>query len=234
MSKQQIVDTRTQLYEKYQKLLTTALASFDHGAGTEADGWWSLRIIDQEELWRAEFEDKVSYLGWLVLQPYAPSQGDYYQKMDVIDSWKEKWGFTQEKEIKWLLKRYKMAIGPDLIKLTDSEGVKPDIEAEIERGHETKKQFVKRIAELGRGEARKEVLGKVFKDRFFFHRDGAVFDKKRQILMANLQWEHEDEGIKGVFTLSLKLTNTKTGEVEMPEAVRVWLTGKLGIDLTEV
>jgi hypothetical protein len=234
MPRQQVINPRDELYQRYQQHLTTALASFDQGASSESDGWWALWLIERDEEWRAEFGgEKVDYLGWLTLQPYAPSQGSYYHHMNAIRDW-IKLGFTRSREIKWLLKGYKMAIGPDLRLLMDGDGFRADVEKNIRQGRETPKEFVARVAALGKGEARKEVLGKVFKNRFFFHREGALFDKKRKIILANLQHEHEDKGLLGIYTLSLRCVNTKTRDAEMPEEIAKWLCTKLGITLTEM
>lgn len=233
MSKQQVIDPRNETWKAYQKQLTVVKASKDESSSLESEYWWALWTIFRDELWRADGEEKfVDWLGWFTVQPFGDSQGAFYDRMNAIKNW-QTLGFTTAREIKYLLKNYKMAIGPDLKRLMDTDGFKPEIEEQIQGANETPKEFVRRVAELGKGEARKEVLGKVYKNRFFFHRDGAVFDKKRQIIMANLQWEHEDEGIKGIYTLSLKCTNTETGEVEMSPEVAQWLASKLGFDFTE-
>ena len=219
------------LYKRYQASIRIVEMAGDVSEGSEAQYWWQLWVIRRDELWKAEHKYFTDWLGWFTKQEWGDSQGEYYNKMGLIENLKAV-GLTSSAIKSLLGKRAKTALTVDLGRLFTKRGgqrgVKPEVFQQIESGGETPKQFVKRVAGLAPGEARATVLGLVDKFKAFFHRD-AFYDPQRRVILANLQAEHEEKGILGKWTVAIKLTNTETGEVEMPDEVKEWLARKMGI-----
>jgi len=231
---QQIISK--ELSEAYDTAMSEVALSHKERATQECRYWWNLFLIKRDELWRAKFEMFEDWIGEFSKEPFGESRATYYNVMGTIDRMLRE-GVTQ-KTVQLYLGNRKVALEGDLQKWFEGNGkggLLPEIQKELAEGGENLNQFVRRVAELPSGEARKEVTRFTQKDKIYPTDEPALWDDETGTLLFNINWENEG-GLVGKFTLTLtglKLLGNgkaKAGSV-LPSKVAEWAMSKFGVRL---
>lgn len=234
MSKQQIIPE--DLRQRYELAIGTVEASAEGAAEARAAYWWNLYVIWRDDLWRADCDGFREWLGWFAVQSWGESAQTFYNVKGAVERWFGL-GFTEE-QVKNLLRSRKVALEHDIKEwfLEGGKGdLRPEIKEKLDAEGETIQEAVLRIADLGPGEARKEVRRFVDPNHIFAHKMSTYWDPKTHHVLVNVQWENEEDGIVGVWTIKLTGEDVTEGKhpadkKKLPEKVARWLVAKLGAE----
>jgi len=229
----QVVDSV--LLTTYDQHMQIVEAAHLAASTSMSDYWWSLWLIRRDGEWKARYERFVDWLGDFTVQPFGRSQQTYYSVMGAIDRW-YKLGATDEDVQGFLRSGAEMALRVDSKELYGKNGkgpVKPEVVEQIEAGHETPLEYLRRVSELSPGEARREIKRLVEKESLFFLPDDVFYNEKSGELLVNLRWDSAEDGLVGIWTLRITATEVTPNKVEhkvfLPERLSRFLLSKFGI-----
>lgn len=224
-----------ELIEAYDLSMGRVKSAHQGRMENERDYWVELYTIKRDELWRAKFELFKDWLGEFSTEPFGESISTYYAVMGTIDRMLQN-GVTW-KTVQLYLGNRKVALEGDLQKWFEDNGkgaLKPEVQKQLEDGGENLNQFVRRVASLPSGEARKETNRFTEKDKIYATDDQALWDEETGTLLFNCAWENEDDGLiwRGTITLTgtriMGNGKKKAGSV-LPSRVAEWAKSRLGV-----
>jgi len=217
-SKNKIIDQRTPEYLRYQSRMAIVEASDGEASEAIAAYWWNLYLIYRDDDWRAEFEHLRDWLGDFTARPFGKSRQTFFNVMRAISRWKSM--KLADNQVRQLLGKRKVALEGDIEKWFDGEKMKPEVEAALQEKGVEPKEVILRAADLGDGEARKEILQFAERDHIYAVPDMAAMDDLG--LLFNVRWENEKQGIVGEWTIRVsgqQVAPTR-GDEHLPETVK--------------
>ncbi len=223
-----IVDDRSPEYLRYQSRMAIVEASDGEASEAIAAYWWNLYLIYRDDDWRAEFEHLRDWLGDFTAKPFGKSRQTFFNVMRAISRWKSL-GLA-DNQVRQLLGKRKVALEGDIEKWFDGEKMIPEVEAALNNKGEKPKEVLLRAADLGDGEARKEILSFVERDHIYTVPD--VYSLGDDGLLFNLRWENEKKGLIGEWTIQVtaKQISPEKGN-GLPDTIGRYLASRLGIRL---
>jgi hypothetical protein len=232
MGNGEVVDSK--LYDEYQTRIATVEAASGEISNGNSQYWWNLWQIYRDQSWKAVSTSFVDWLGGFCVEPFGCSRQSFYTRIKNIKRW-QTLGISDDKIMLLLGSKNESAIQSDIDDWFNKEGeLKEDVALRIEAGHETPEQFLERTSQLSPGEARSEVQRVVSPDRIFAIPDTAVYDEVSGMLMFNVRWDHERDGVMWLGTVRItgvQIAPESTGQMYLPGKVASFIVKKLGLRL---